>query len=61
MVGPEFVCLTCYRLMYKQNGVLYNQAYYTKVSDGMLRRVVCRNVTIKFLAWMETIGCVYKT
>ena len=33
--GPEYVCVCCHRLLYKQNIILFNVQKYTKCSDKM--------------------------
>ena len=38
-VGPEFICTSCYRMMYKQNVVPYNRAKYTKTDVKVLESV----------------------
>ena len=38
-LGPQFVCMCCHRLMYKQNVVVYNKSKYLKASSNLLERV----------------------
>ena len=37
--GPEFVCICCHRLMYKQTVVLCTKSKYTKASNELLEQV----------------------
>ena len=37
--GPEFVCVCCNRMMYRQTVVPYNKTKYTKASNELLERV----------------------
>ena len=41
--GPEFVCVCCNRLIYKQVLVPYNKAKYTKASNELLEQVFHNN------------------
>lgn len=38
-VGPEFICTSCHRMMYKQNVVPYNRTKYTKTGVKVLESV----------------------
>ena len=38
-LGPDFVCVCCNRMMYKQTVVPYNKAKYTKASNEQVVRV----------------------
>ena len=38
-MGPDFVCTSCHRLMYKANVVPCNKSKYTKASDELLDQV----------------------
>ena len=40
-MGPDFVCTSCHRLMYKANVVPCNKSKYTKASDELLDQVFC--------------------
>ena len=40
-LGPEFVCMCCNRMMYKQTIVAYNKTKYAKASNELLERVFC--------------------
>ena len=37
--GPDYVCVSCHRLMYKQTVTSLNVQKYTKVSHEMLQNV----------------------
>ena len=38
--GPEYVCVCCHRLLYKQNVISFNVHKYTKCSDEMLQNIL---------------------
>ena len=38
-MGPDFVCTSCHRLMYKANVVPCNKSKYTKASGELLDQV----------------------
>ena len=40
-MGPDFVCTSCHRMMYKQNVVPCNKHKYTKASNELLEQVFC--------------------
>ena len=40
-MGPDFVCTSCHRMMYKQNVVPCNKLKYTKTSNEILEQVFC--------------------
>ena len=40
-IGPDFVCVCCNRMMYKQTVVPYNKAKYVKASNELLEQVFC--------------------
>ena len=39
-MGPDFVCVCCHCLMYKQNLVPCNKSKYTKASNELLDHVL---------------------
>ena len=40
-LGPEFVCMCCHRMMYKQTVIPYTRGKYTKASHELLEQVFC--------------------
>ena len=40
-IGPDFVCTSCHRTMYKQNVVPCNKSKYAKASNEVLESVFC--------------------
>ena len=39
--GPDFVCICCHHIMYRQNVVPCNKSKYAKASDELLNQVFC--------------------
>lgn len=40
-IGPDFICVCCNRVMYKQTVVPYNKAKYAKASTEPIEKVFC--------------------
>ena len=38
--GPEYVCMSCHRMMYNKSVVEFNREKYSKTSDDILRLVM---------------------
>ena len=38
--GPDYVCTSCHRMMYKEN-IVCNKSKYTKASNELLDQVFC--------------------
>ena len=37
--GPEYVCMSCHRMMYRQSAVQFDEDKYTKTTSDVLEKV----------------------
>ena len=55
-IGPEYICTSCHRMMYRHSVVLFKPTKYTKASPELIEEV--KLISIVMSVMMKTSGYV---